>query len=216
VQDESTGLQYFGARYYDPAIGRFMGVDAVGFSESNLQSFNRFAYGNNNPYLFRDADGKFAIAEFALLTIGLIEIAVINNPAAKKAQDEFLGRAWKKIRDSLSTKAENSNEGEAGKGDDAQANGEEGCIYCVPGKKTSSGKDYVGRSDDWKTREKVKSDGRDREGAEVVDTYPKGNREVGRIKEQQEMNKRGGVDNLDNKRNEVAPKNWPEKGIDPP
>jgi RHS repeat-associated protein len=57
-QDSETGLSYFGARYYDPVVGRFMGVDAVGFSTGNLQSFNRYAYGNNNPYRFVDPDGN--------------------------------------------------------------------------------------------------------------------------------------------------------------
>jgi RHS repeat-associated protein len=51
-------LFYFGARYYDPAIGRFMAVDPVHFQESSVHSFNRFAYGNNNPYKFRDPDGR--------------------------------------------------------------------------------------------------------------------------------------------------------------
>jgi RHS repeat-associated protein len=58
AQDESTGLQYFGARYYDPLIGRFMGVDAVGFNEVNIHSFNRYAYGNNSPYRYVDPDGN--------------------------------------------------------------------------------------------------------------------------------------------------------------
>lgn len=58
VQDSETGLVYAGARYYDPALGRFMAVDPKGFSESNLQSFNRFAYGNNNPYNYVDPDGR--------------------------------------------------------------------------------------------------------------------------------------------------------------
>lgn len=57
-QDESTGLSYYGARYYDPAIGRFMSIDPVGFHEGNIQSFNRYAYGNNNPYRFIDPDGR--------------------------------------------------------------------------------------------------------------------------------------------------------------
>ena len=56
--DSETGLSNFGARMYDPAIGRFMGVDAVGFGEGNLHSFNRYAYANNNPYKFVDRDGN--------------------------------------------------------------------------------------------------------------------------------------------------------------
>jgi len=56
--DADTGLSYFGARYYDPTLGRFMGVDPVGFKETNLHSFNRYAYGNNNPYRFIDPDGR--------------------------------------------------------------------------------------------------------------------------------------------------------------
>jgi RHS repeat-associated protein len=59
--EASTGLSYFGARYYDPVVGRFMGVDPVGFMQSNLHSFNRYAYGNNNPYKFVDPDGRQAV-----------------------------------------------------------------------------------------------------------------------------------------------------------
>ena len=57
-QDSETGLLYMGARYYDPVIGRFMGVDPVPFQESAVQSFNRYAYGANNPYKFTDPDGR--------------------------------------------------------------------------------------------------------------------------------------------------------------
>ncbi|TQV84842.1 hypothetical protein FKG94_04700 [Exilibacterium tricleocarpae] len=58
--DEATGLTYMGARYYDPAIGRFMGIDAVGFQADNPVSFNRYAYANNNPYKYVDPDGNAA------------------------------------------------------------------------------------------------------------------------------------------------------------
>ena len=64
--DEDTGLQYFGARYYDPVLGRFMGVDPVGFQEDNIHSFNKYAYGNNNPYRFVDPDGRQAVGVDAL------------------------------------------------------------------------------------------------------------------------------------------------------
>jgi RHS repeat-associated protein len=56
--DPETGLSYMGARYYDPAMGRFMGIDPVEFKEANLQSFNRYGYANNNPYRFVDPDGQ--------------------------------------------------------------------------------------------------------------------------------------------------------------
>lgn len=57
VQDGS-GLIYMGARYFDPVAGRFMGMDPVGFDETNPQSFNRYQYANNNPYRYVDPDGE--------------------------------------------------------------------------------------------------------------------------------------------------------------
>ena len=57
-EEAAFGLNYFGARWYDPKIGRFMGVDPAGFSADNIQSFNRYAYANNNPYLYVDPDGR--------------------------------------------------------------------------------------------------------------------------------------------------------------
>ncbi len=59
--EEEMGLSYFGARWYDPTIGRFMGIDPVGVDEGNIHSFNRYAYANNNPYKFVDPDGRSPI-----------------------------------------------------------------------------------------------------------------------------------------------------------
>ena len=56
--DAATGLTYMGARYYDPMLGRFMGVDPVDFRQENIHSFNRYAYANNNPYRYVDPDGR--------------------------------------------------------------------------------------------------------------------------------------------------------------
>jgi RHS repeat-associated protein len=55
--DANTGLSYMGARYYDPVLGRFMGVDPAPPSLGNVHSLNRYAYGNNNPYRYVDPDG---------------------------------------------------------------------------------------------------------------------------------------------------------------
>ena len=50
-----------GARWYDPVVGRFLGVDPKGVSLSNYNSFNRYEYANNNPYKFVDPNGKASI-----------------------------------------------------------------------------------------------------------------------------------------------------------
>jgi len=60
--DDVTGLTYMGARYYDPEVGRFSGIDPVGISLDNPMSFNRYASFNNNPYKYVDPDGKAAQA----------------------------------------------------------------------------------------------------------------------------------------------------------
>lgn len=57
VHDEETGLTYMQARYYDPQIGRFMGVDPVGFKSKNPVTFNRYAYAGDNPYKYTDPNG---------------------------------------------------------------------------------------------------------------------------------------------------------------
>ena len=61
-EDKETGLTYAGARFYDSVTGRFLAVDPVGFVVRNIQSFNRYAYANNNPYKYVDPDGKYIIA----------------------------------------------------------------------------------------------------------------------------------------------------------
>jgi RHS repeat-associated protein len=79
--DANTGLSYMGARYYDPVIGRFMGVDPVGFQEANIHSFNRYAYGNNNPYKFVDRDGRHPLLAIALFTLAAHEFADTGIPS---------------------------------------------------------------------------------------------------------------------------------------
>ncbi len=60
--DTDLGLSYMQARYYDPKIGRFYGVDPVGYTSKNpVMSFNRYLYANNNPYKYTDPNGKFLL-----------------------------------------------------------------------------------------------------------------------------------------------------------
>lgn len=59
-RDPASGYLDFGARNYDAQLGRFLSIDPIDFSESNVASFNRYAYANNNPLKFRDPDGRWA------------------------------------------------------------------------------------------------------------------------------------------------------------
>lgn len=58
VQDAATGMTYMQQRYYDPAIGRFLSVDPVTAYSNPIGAFNRYWYVNNNPYRFKDLDGR--------------------------------------------------------------------------------------------------------------------------------------------------------------
>src|SRR6266705_4548208 len=69
--DQDSGLSYFGARYYDPVVGRFMGADPQEFDEKNLHSFNRYAYGNNNPYKYKDPNGEWVVPVIVGLALWL-------------------------------------------------------------------------------------------------------------------------------------------------
>ncbi|MCO5245532.1 MAG: hypothetical protein M9927_17225 [Anaerolineae bacterium] len=51
------GLSYYGARWYDPRLGRFLSADTIVPNASNPQDLNRFAYVRNNPLRYVDPSG---------------------------------------------------------------------------------------------------------------------------------------------------------------
>ena len=55
--DEETGLYDYGARMYDPVMGRFTQADSVLPSPTNAQAWNRYAYTFNNPIKYNDPTG---------------------------------------------------------------------------------------------------------------------------------------------------------------
>ncbi|MEU3657941.1 RHS repeat-associated core domain-containing protein [Streptomyces sp. NPDC032161] len=55
---DSTGLTHLGAREYDPTLGRFISVDPI-IDTGDPQQMHGYTYGNNNPLVYSDPDGKF-------------------------------------------------------------------------------------------------------------------------------------------------------------
>ena len=111
--DSDTGLSYMGARYYNPALGRFMGIDPVGFDADNLHSFNRYAYANNNPHRYVDPDGRASVVAFVgvLLFSGGASYALAPPDRQQDMRDSVgrLGRAFSNI---FNSESKSSNEGE--------------------------------------------------------------------------------------------------------
>jgi RHS repeat-associated protein len=54
-----TGLMYYGGRYYDPVLGRFVSPDPFVPAPGNPQSLNRYSYVLNNPINLTDPSGYF-------------------------------------------------------------------------------------------------------------------------------------------------------------
>lgn len=79
----SHGLIDFGARFYDPELGRFLTIDPRGFRESSPDSFNRYAFANNNPYRYTDPDGRVVETAWDFANIGIGAHSLANNIASK-------------------------------------------------------------------------------------------------------------------------------------
>jgi len=69
--DSSTNLLYYGARYYDPLLGRFLSADTVvplalstvEGEPGHPQALNRYAYVLNNPLKYTDPSGHYVFEE---------------------------------------------------------------------------------------------------------------------------------------------------------
>ncbi len=56
---DATGLDYYGARYYDPVVGRFVSADTV---QGNQQGMDPYAYVGGNPETNNDPTGQKVVS----------------------------------------------------------------------------------------------------------------------------------------------------------
>ncbi len=77
--DDSTGLYYFGARYYAPWLGRWISCDPAGMTDG----LNLYRYVQNNPLTLVDPDGKIPLLAIALLVAVLLTPQIANAPGPR-------------------------------------------------------------------------------------------------------------------------------------
>ena len=96
--DTESGTIYLRARYYDPAIGRFISRDSFAGKQGDPLSLNRYTYCHNSPLVYIDAEGNFAFlaavgigAAIGGLISGVAK--VIDNVRHDKDWHDGLGKA---------------------------------------------------------------------------------------------------------------------------
>jgi RHS repeat-associated protein len=72
-ENDGTGLQYNRARYYSPALQRFISQDPLGFGGGDV---NTYAYTGNSPTNLTDPSGEFAF--LIPMAIGCVSMAAFS------------------------------------------------------------------------------------------------------------------------------------------
>lgn len=98
--DKDTGLYYYGSRYYDPELARFVQADPVvpGSITTNSQALNRYTYSFNNPLIFTDPTGNSPT-----ITAGVMLSLVWNGPAGMMVPNSIYNMFTTQTNSSLST-----------------------------------------------------------------------------------------------------------------
>ncbi len=96
----SDTLDYMHARYYSPALGRFLSIDAHTGNPHTPASWNRYSYARNDPMRLIDPDGRAAREAIIRLTVTVFYDAntvdrprLFGNPPLRKVVEESIPRA---------------------------------------------------------------------------------------------------------------------------
>ena len=81
--DDDTEMYYCKSRFYVPKWRRWLNNDSINYLEpQNITCLNLFAYCNNNPVMYVDPTGDFAISILALIIGGIIGACIGFGTAA--------------------------------------------------------------------------------------------------------------------------------------
>ena len=78
VSAGGTGLYYYNARMYDPALGRFTQADTIVPEPSRPLAFDRYAYVYNNPVRYSDPSGHCIFAGVDTIACLLVALKILD------------------------------------------------------------------------------------------------------------------------------------------
>ena len=227
-EDDIGGLTYYGARFYDKTlIGWTQSDPLYRFDPDGAwaqpRKANLYTFSLQNSVRYIDPDG-LGVWNTAMEAMGnerdprrdAVENAVFSlvTPVIQRVANAVTGPGlYDQVMEILQVNASGTpppldfNIGRdpprdhknptAGPGDKKSE------IYVTAGDRTKTGDPYVGRTDKTpEQRGKNAGDGRDRKNSDTTDIVPSYDK---RRAEQAKIDELGGVDKLDNKRNEIAP-----------
>ena len=99
VYDEEAKFFYLRSRYYNPAVGRFVNVDAVFGTVGAINSHGLFCYCKNAPTSYRDNNGHFAASAVEW---------IYSSPwvfDAFEGLQSFMDKAWSAVKVGLAAAA---------------------------------------------------------------------------------------------------------------
>lgn len=78
-------MYYYGARYYDASIGRFISPDTLVQDYTNPQTLNRYSYCLNNPLRYVDPTGHFLDTLFDIASVIYDVVELVSDPSWENA-----------------------------------------------------------------------------------------------------------------------------------
>jgi RHS repeat-associated protein len=87
--DPETGLYYYGARYYDPTMGRFISPDSIVQNSHDPQTLNRYSYCRNNPLIYLDPNGHVFLVDDLIIAVVMGAIIGGGMSGALSGGDSF-------------------------------------------------------------------------------------------------------------------------------
>ena len=118
LDEPNLGIMYYGARWYDAALGHFIQADTIIPGAGNPLAWDRYAYVNNNPINYTDPSGHFPWGPVLLVGGALVggtiygyfryqdQVAINNNPELnRQARDQIGGTLVTQLTEVVSERA---------------------------------------------------------------------------------------------------------------